>query len=250
MTVHAATPPSITFSTAPHSSTSGSLPMTQGSGVPPTVALPLGLDFPMGPRDFDPSNLSDPSSLFAVPPASFLASGAATRLYENNAQSLPFGLFTTLASTSSMFIPLSNPGIFDPHHAGTDYITFTTAAPGLNSNLPSVGQKRVLPTVPAQDKPSKRWKLETCDKCLIDQQVGAHQVNLSSMAINNSTQATEVNAGNRNPLTSLSTASQGPTIAIRPPTPVPSFDHPYGMSNGDYLKLLHMKIMVATALDG
>jgi hypothetical protein len=117
--------------------------MTQGSGIPPIVALPLSLDFPMGPRDFDPSDLSDlsdPSNLFAVPPASFFTSGAATRLYESDAQSLPFGLFTTLGSTST-FIPPSNLGIFNPHHAGTNFTMLTTVAPSLNSNLPSVGQK-------------------------------------------------------------------------------------------------------------
>jgi hypothetical protein len=140
MTTQAATPPSITFGAAPHSNASGSLPMTQGSGIPPTVALPLGLDFPMGPRDFDPSDLSHPSNLFAVPPASFFTSGTATRLYKSDAQSLLFGSFTTLGSTST-FIPLSNPGIFDPHHAGTNFTMLTTAAPSLNSNLPSVGQK-------------------------------------------------------------------------------------------------------------
>jgi hypothetical protein len=204
----------------------------------------------MGPRDFDPSDLSDPSNLFAVPPASFFTSGAATRLYESDAQSLPFGSFTTLGSTSSTFIPPSNPGIFDPHHAGTDFTTLTTAAPSLNSNLPSVGQKRVLPPVPAQEKQGKRRKLETLDKRLIDQQAGARQVDLSSVTIANNTQAAEVNASNRNPSTSLSAASQGPTIAIRPPTPAPSFDRPHGMSNGEYLKLLHAKLAAASALDG
>jgi hypothetical protein len=204
----------------------------------------------MGPRDFDPSNLSDPSNLFAVPPASFFTSGTAMRLYESDAQSLPFGSFTTLGSTSSTFIPPSNLGIFNPHHAGTDFTMLTTVAPSLNSNLPSVGQKRVLPPVPAQERQSKCQKLKTLDKHLIDQQAGAFQVDLSSVTITNNTQAAEVNSSNRNPLTSLSAASQGLTIAIRPPTPVPSFDCPHGMSNSEYLKLLHTKLVAASALDG
>jgi hypothetical protein len=200
-------------------------------GIPPTAPLPLGLDFPMGPSNFEPSN---PSNLFFIPPPGFFASGAATRLYENDAQSLPFSLFATLGSTSSTFIPPSNQGIFDPYHARSDFTTPTAAAQSSNSNLPSTSQKQALPLVPAQDEGRKCQKLKTCDNHPVGQQVGAPQVDHCSVAITNSVQATEVNTSNRNLSMHLPGANQGPTNATTPPILVPSFDCPHGMSHGNY----------------
>jgi hypothetical protein len=132
---------STTFGAHPHSDTSGFLPMTQGLGVPPTVPLPLGLDFPMGPRNFDPSDPSNPSHFFSIPPDSFFASSAAGGLYENDAQSHPFSPFATLEATTSTYIPPANRGIFDSNHPGSDFTTATAAAQSFNSRLPSTGQK-------------------------------------------------------------------------------------------------------------
>jgi hypothetical protein len=227
--------------------------MTQGLGIPPTVPLPLGLDFPMGPRNFDPSNPSNPSHFFSIPPDSFFASSAAGGLYENDAQSLPFSLFATLGATTSTYIPPSNRGIFDSNHPGSDFTTATAAAQSFNSRLPSTGQKQVLPPVPAQDRQRKCQKLELHNKYPVDQQVGARQVDHHCAAITNSAQATEVNTGNRSPLTRPPGANQGPTNAIIPPNPVPSFDRPHGMSKSDFIKLLQATIVAesdASAFDG
>jgi hypothetical protein len=242
MTAHTAahTMSSTTFSAAPHSETSVRfLPTTQGLGISPTAPLPLSLDFPMGPSNFKPS---DPSDLFSIPPPGFFASGAATRLYESDAQSLPFSPFATLGSTSSTFIPPSNQGIFDPYHARSDFTTPAAAAQSSNSNLPSTSQKRAFPPVPAQDEGRKRQKLEMHDNHPVGQQVGAPQVDHRSVAITNSVQATEVNTSNRHLSTCLPGANQGPTNATTPPILVPSFDCPHGMSCDDYIKLLHAKI--------
>jgi hypothetical protein len=241
---------STTLDAVTHSNTSGFLPMTQGLGVPPTVPLPLSLDFPTGPRDFDPS---DPSEFFSIPPDSFFASSAAGGLYKNDAQGLPFSPFITLGATTSMSIPPSNRGIFDPSHPGSDFTAATAAARSFNSRLPSTSQKRGLPPVPVQDGPSKRRKLEARNKYPVDQQVGALQVDHRSAAITHSAQTTEVNASNRSLSTRLPGANQGPTNAIIPPIPVLSFDRPHGMSRGEFIKLLQAKITAesdASALDG
>ena len=102
-------------------------------------------------------------------------------------------------------------------------VTFVT------SHLPSMGQKQVVPPVPAQDKQIKCQKLDTGNKHL------------------------EVNARNRNPSISLPAANQGPTNAIIPPLAVPSFDCPNGMSRETFVRLLCKKLVAkvgASALDG
>jgi len=227
--VHAAihTTSRTTSTTAPHSNTGvGFLPVTQGLGVPTTDPLPLDLGFPMGAMNFDPSH---PTDLFSVPSASVFAPGAAASLYENDAQNFRFSPFATLGPTTSAYIPPSNGGLFDPYHTRTDYTTATATAQTLNSSLPSAGQKRVVPPVPAQDKRIKRRKLDTGDKHL------------------------EVNARNGNPSISLPAANQGPTNAIIPPLAVPSFDCPNGMSRETFVRLLREKLAAevgASALDG
>jgi hypothetical protein len=83
--------------------------------------------------------------------------------------------------------------------------------------------------------------------------VGARQVDHRRAAITNNAQATEVNTGNRSPSTRPPGANQGPTNAIIPPNPVPSFDRPHGMSKSDFIKLLQVTIAAesdASAFDG
>jgi hypothetical protein len=174
-------------------------------------------------------------------------------LYENDAQSLPFSPFATLGATTSTSIPPSNRGIFNSNHPGSNFTTATTAAQSFNSHLPSMGQKQVHPPVPTQDGQRKHQKLNLCNKFLVNQQVGACQVDHRHAAITNSTQATEVNSGNRSLLTCPLGANQGPTNAVIPPNPVPSFDRPHGMSRSDFIKLLQATIVAesnTSAFDG
>ena len=131
-TLHAATPSTsgAVASAYPHGV--GLLPTTQGLGISSSDQLPLGLDFSMDLGTFAPTNPSDP---FSLPPSSFHAPGAAARLYESDAQSLPFNSLATQGSTSSTFIPPSSGGMFGPYYAATDR-----------------GQKRISPLLPVQDE--------------------------------------------------------------------------------------------------
>ena len=138
------TPSSTNLIAAPHSMTSvGLLPMTQGLGVPSTDPLPLDLDFPMGPRHFEPN---EPSYLFPISPDSVFAPDAAARLYENDTQNLLFSPFPTLDQFTSTFIPPSNVGILPMAECFT-------------SSLPSTSQKRAHLPAPAHGGRSKRRKL-------------------------------------------------------------------------------------------
>lgn len=194
----------------------GVLSTTQGSGVSPSDPLPLGLEFPMNPVNSDPS---DPYNLIYNPPASSFTSGVAEGLYENDMQSFPFNPSATLGSTSSTFIPPSSSSIFDLHHARTDFTAATAAAQSSNPSLLSTSRKRGRPPVPAQDERRKHRKLETRDKRIVDQQVGAHQAVHRSITVTNNAQAVEVDA-----------------------SPVPIFDRPQGMPRGEYVKLLRAAI--------
>jgi hypothetical protein len=207
------TAPSTNVTAAPHSV--GVLSIPQGLGISANDPLPLDLGFSMDPRNY--SDLSDFSIPLPLQPLDSITSGSAARLYRNEAQSFPFSASATAGSTSSTIIHPYMSGIFDPHHSGADFTAGAAAAQSLNPSLLSTGQKRSRPPGPAQDKQSKRQKLETRDQRVVDQQVGAHQVD-----------------------------------PIRTPTFVPSFDHPQGMSKDEYAKLLRAKLVAecgASALD-
>jgi hypothetical protein len=55
---------------------------------------------------------------------------------------------------------------------------------------------------------------------------------------------------NKTPQLDLPPTNKGPTSAVMPPIPVPSFDQPTGMPREEYLGLLHTKIAVESELDG
>ena len=101
----------------------GLLPMMQG--VPSTNSLPLGPDFPMGPRHLNPFNTS---YLYPCLPDSVWDSSGAAGFYENHAQNFPFNLPTTLGSTTTTFIPPSSMGMFNPHQARANFTTATATA--------------------------------------------------------------------------------------------------------------------------
>jgi len=115
---------------------------TQGLGVQPTDPFHLSHTFSMAPRTFDPSQLP------SIPPDGIFTPSEGMGLYESNAQSLPFNSFAALESDPLSFMP--------PFQ-----------------HFPS--QKQVSLLLPAQDERLKRRKLETGDKHLVSQQVGARQ---------------------------------------------------------------------------
>ena len=172
----------------------------------------------MDPVNYD---YSDPYNLLYNPPASYFTSGAAVEPYDNHAQSLPSNPSATLGSTSSTIIPPSSSGILDPHHARTDFTAATAATHSLNPSLHSMGRKRVRPPELAQDERRKRRKLDTGDKHVVDQQVGARQAVPRSLTVTNNAQADAVDA-----------------------RPVPSLVRPQGMSKGEYLMMLHAALAV------
>jgi len=151
-TPHAATHTTSGTVTSVYPHSVGPLPMTQGLYVSSSDQLPPSFDFAMDPRTFAPADLSDP---FSLPPSGFPAPGTAARLYESDAQSLPFNPYATLGSTSSTFIHPSSGGMIGPHHAGTDW-----------------AQKRKYPPPPVQEERFKCRKLEGRFKRVVDQQVG------------------------------------------------------------------------------
>lgn len=188
---------------APHSMTSvGLLPTTQRLSVPPSDPLPLSFDHLDAPTGPRHFDPSDPSFIFPISSESVF--DAAANLYENDVQDLMFSPLAPLESTST-FIPPSNMAMFNPHHARTDFAAATAMVQGSTSNLPRMSHKRGPAPAPAHDERGKRRKF--------------------------------------NGLTSgLPAANQGPTNAIIPPIPIPSFDRPERMSKDEYVKLLQAKL--------
>jgi len=154
----------------------------------------------MAPRTFDPSQLP------SIPPDGIFTPSEGMGLYESNAQSLPFNSFAALESNPLSFMP--------PFQ-----------------HYPS--QKRVSPSLPAQDERLKCQKLETGDKHLVSQQVGARQADHHTVAVAGNVQTTELN---------LPAANQAPANASIYPIPSSSLHHPQGISDSEYIRLLQAKI--------
>jgi len=176
-------------------------PTTQGLGVQPTDPFHLGHTFSMAPRTFDPSQLP------SIPPDGIFTPSEGMGLYESNAQSIPFNSFAALESNPLSFFPPSF------------------------QHFPS--QKRVSPSLPAQDERLKRRKLETGDNHLVSQQVGARQADHRTVAVTGNVQTTELN---------LPAANQGPANASIYPIPSSSSHRPQGISDSEYIRLLQAKI--------
>ena len=157
-TQHAVTPiTSGTVTSAPTNSV-GLLPMSQGLGVSSSDQLPLGF-FHMDPRSFTPS---DPTDVFSLPSSSFLTSGAATTLYENDAQNLAFGSSAIMGPSSSTFIPPSGNGTFDEHYAKTDLTVATASTQGR-------GEKRSFQSQATQNDSIKRRRIHEPPARVVEQ---------------------------------------------------------------------------------
>jgi len=184
----------------------GLLPMTQGLDVPPTDPRPLGLEFPMGPRHFEPFDLHNPSYLLPTHLDGMYAAGSATRPSANDAQSFDF----------STLVPPPSMGLFDPHHAGVDFTTATATARNITTSN-AMSRKRGHPPVPSVEEQNKCRK---SGQHLVDRQLGDQAVDLRSVAVTSNA--------------SVPVAGQGLTNITMHPIPIPLFDRPEGMSRDEY----------------
>jgi len=196
----------------------GLLPVTQGLGIPPTDPHPLGLEIPMGPRHFEPSDLHSssyylPAQIDMSTQLDMFAPGAAARPYANDAQSPDL----------DPFLPPPNMGDFYPHRAVGDFTTASATAQSVTSSLPS--RKRSRPPVPAHDKRGKRRKP---NGNLVDQPVRDPQGDRLSVAVTSHA--------------SVPAADQGLVNAITQHNTVPLFNRPEGMPRDEYLRMLHAEI--------
>jgi len=188
-------------SSAPHSV--GLLPVNQGLGDSPNDPLSLDLDFQMGAGVF---GTTDTTGLMLLPSSSFITPGAIVRPYTSDTQGFPFNPSATLGSTSSHFIPPPSGGIFDPHHARSDFTTAMAPGQGFNPGPLKTGLAQVPPPVSDQDKRRKIRKAQTHDTRVVRLPVGTRQEDHRSTAIH-----------------------------------VPSLDRPQGMSKDEHVKLLRAR---------
>ena len=195
-------------SVAPEPMTVAVVPSTaQGLGILPNNPIPLDPGFLVGPRHFEPT--PEPVYNFSAASDDLFAPGVAPRL-ESSSQNRDFSPFSTLGSTS-VLVPPSDGGLFNPRHAPASLTTFA-------SGFPIATEKQVVPLAPPRGERTKRRKLD------------------------------DLYAGEQGSSMGLPSANEGTTTGVTPSIPAPSFDRPPDMPKSEYLRLLYAKFVAESEL--